>query len=261
MQTHTINGLFLRLSSWPLEERPTLIMLHGSGNTGALWDAQLAGLSEVANVVAVDLSGHGRSEGPLPTSVDEHASQIAQLIPALGLSKAIVSGLSLGGAIALQLMLDHDDVVEGGILLGTGARLRVMPMILEMIVQDFEAFVQGIPMGAASPSTDVELLQPLMRAMLDNGSEVASSDFRSCDVFDVLQRLDEIECPVLVVSGEHDALTPPKYSKALVEGIRGAQLVSVPDAGHLAPVEQPEAVNRAIRQWLASLPSQGYCRT
>jgi len=231
-------------------------LLHGAGNTGALWDAQVDGLADVANIVAVDLLGHGRSEGPLPTSIDEHASHIAKLHTALGIPKAIVCGLSLGGGVALQMLLDHADLIEGAVLLGTGARLRVMPMILQMIEQNFETFVQGMPMGAASPSTDVELLRPLMCAMLGNGSEVVLSDFRSCDTFDVRHRLGEIDCPVLVVSGEDDQLTPPKYSKYLADHIQGAQLVSVPHAGHLAPIERPEAVNHAIREWLVSLRLQ-----
>lgn len=250
MQTQTIDGLFLRLSTWPLTDRPTLVMLHGSGGTGVLWQAQLTGLADVANIVAVDLPGHGRSDGPLVGSIEEHAERIARLIGALGLPQAFVCGLSLGGGIALQLLLDHAEVVAGGLLLGTGARLRVMPAMFQLIDQHFEGFVAGLPLVAASPSTDVALLQPLMAATLENGAEVAASDLRLCDDFDVMDRLGEIERPVLVVSGEHDQLTPPKYSRFLAEHIRGAEPVTVPDAGHLSAVERPAVVNQAVHEWL-----------
>jgi pimeloyl-ACP methyl ester carboxylesterase len=253
VQTRSINGLFLRLSSWPLERKPTLVLLHGSGNTGALWDAQVVGLADVANVVAVDLAGHGQSEGPLADSVREHAASIARLIPALGVSRVVVGGLSLGGGIALQMLLDHADVLDGGVLVGTGARLRVAPMILHTIEHDYPAFVEGLPRAAASSKTDPALLQPLLRAALDNGAEVTRADFLACDAFDVMDRLGEIDRPVLVVSGEHDQLTPPKYSSYLAEQVRDAKLVAVPDAGHLSPVERPVAVNQAIREWLAEL--------
>ncbi len=259
MQTHTLDGHFLRLSSWPLrDDAPTLVMLHGSGGTGVLWEAQVSGLGDVANVVAVDLAGHGRSERPLPGSISEHAADIARLVAALGGSRTLVCGSSLGGGIALQMLLDHADLVAGGVLLGTGARLRVMPAILQMIERDFDGFVRGMPRGAASPSTDPALVQPLLHAMRTNGSEVVSADFMLCDAFDVMARLHEIERPVLVVSGEHDSLTPPKYARYLAEHITGARLVVMRNAGHLAPMERPDAVNDAIRTWIldvgASVP-------
>jgi pimeloyl-ACP methyl ester carboxylesterase len=203
-------------------------------------------------VLAIDLQGHGGSEGPIATSVVEHAGRIARLIPALGVSRAIVCGLSLGGGVALQLLLDHADLVAGGVLLGTGARLRVMPMILEAIERDFERFVQGMPMVGASPRTDAALLAPLMRSVVDNGAAVSATDFRACDAFDVMDRLGEIDRPVLVVSGEDDKLTPPKYSRYLADHISGARLVALSDAGHLSAVERPDAVNQAIREWLAA---------
>lgn len=251
MNARTIHDLFLRMSRWPLEDLPTLLLLHGSGGSGALWEAQVRDLADVANVVAVDLAGHGRSEGLSAGTISDHAAHVARLVPALGVPSVIVGGLSLGGGVALQLLLDHADVVSGGVLVGTGARLRVMPMIFQAIEQDFEGFVQGLPRVAASPHTDPGRLKPVMDDILENGPAVSAADFRLCDAFDVMGRLGEIERPVLVLSGEHDALTPPKYARYLAEHIRGAQLVSVPRAGHLAPVEQPGAVNGAIRTWLA----------
>ncbi len=254
MLTCTINDLFLRLSAWPLAtEQPTLVMLHGSGNTGVLWDAQITGLADIANVVAVDLPGHGGSQGAAAASVSEYAAGIAALIPALGISRAIVCGLSLGGGIALQMLLDHAERVAGAVLLGTGARLRVMPMIFQLIEHDFESFVQGMPGVAASPNTDAALLAPLMRSVLDNGAEVTAGDFRVCDAFDVMDRLGEIDSPVLVLSGDDDKLTPAKYSNYLGNQIAGAELVTLSDAGHLAAVERPDAVNQAIRTWLLGL--------
>jgi pimeloyl-ACP methyl ester carboxylesterase len=225
-------------------------MLHGSGNTGVLWEGQVAGLADVANVIAVDLAGHGDSELSLVDSVREHVSSIAGLIDALDVSPAIVCGLSLGGAIALQILLDHPDRVAAGVLIGTGARLRVSPVILKMIEQDFAGFVNSMPMVAASPGTDGALLEPLMQAVLKNGADVSARGFRICDDFDVMERLGEIERPVLVVSGENDQLTPPKYGRYLAEHIAEAKLVMLSDARHLSPLERPDTVNRVIREWL-----------
>jgi pimeloyl-ACP methyl ester carboxylesterase len=83
---------------------------------------------------------------------------------------------------------------------------------------------------------------------------VTLGDFRACDRFDVMARLGEIRLPALVVVGEDDRLTPPRYAELLARGIAGARLSRIPRAGHYVSLEQPEAVNHAIGNFLADLP-------
>ena len=254
MQETTVNGLFLRVSEWPLHnDRPTLVLLHGSGGTGVFWNNQIDAFTDVANVVAPDLPGHGESLGPNLGSIPEYAQAVADLIEAIGAPRPIPCGLSLGGGITLQLLLDHAPLLEAGILASTGARLRVLPYIFDAIETDFDAFVKAMPLMAVSPKTDHALLEPVQAATLANGPAISNADFRVCDVFDVMKRLHEIDLPVLVVTGTDDKLTPPKYGAFLAENISGAQRVSVEAAGHLAPAERPDVVNAAIREFVAGL--------
>jgi len=255
METREANGIGFRCGTWPLDPtRPTLIFLHGSGGSSVLWHGQVDALADRANTVALDLPGRGLSPGPGMRAIPDYARAVLEFVDALGAPRPIPCGLSLGGGIALQLLLDHPGRFEAGILIGTGARLRVLPAILEGIQRDYAAHLAGMDM-AASPRTDRALLRPIMESNAQCSAEVALGDFLACDAFDVMQRLGEIDVPVLVVSGEDDRLTPPKYADFLEKGIRHARRAHIADAGHLAPAERPAEVNRAIAEFLdAAVP-------
>ena len=254
MQTAFINNLFLRVSAWPLaQDRPTLVCVHGAGGTSVLWHNQIDAFGDVANVVAVDLPGHGDSPGNVLETIPEYAQVVAELVTSIQAPDPVACGLSLGGGIALQLLLDYGTSFRAGVLIGTGAKLRVMPLIFDTIENNFDAFIQSMPLMAASPKTDRAVLEPLLEAAAANGASVAATDFRACDHFDVMARLGEIDLPVLVLSAQDDQLTPPKYGAFLAEGISKAQRVEVSAAGHLAPVEQPEVVNESIRGFVRGL--------
>ena len=226
---------------------PCIIFLHGSGLAGAFWHHQVYALADAMGTVAIDLPGHGRSDAPALDSVPAYAAAVMAFIRACGFLKPIPCGLSLGGAIALQLLLDYPDELAGGILIGSGARLRVRPEIFDFIARDYAGFVAATGMLAASPCTAADVLAPVEKLMATCPPATAASDFRACDRFDVMDRLGEIRLPVLVVGGADDGLTPVKYADYLARHINGAQRLIIPRAGHLAPVEQPAAVSDAIR--------------
>ena len=215
-----------------------------------LWQGQVDALARRVNTVAVDLPGHGRSAGEGLKSVDAYARWVAELVEALGAPAPIACGLSLGGAVAQQLLLDHAGLFRAGILMGTGARLKVMPQILETIENDYDAFLASMNAYAASPSTDKERLSVLQDAGRLCPAVVTLGDFRACDAFDVMARIGSIKAPVLVVTGEDDMLAPPKYGAFLEEHIPNAKRILIPRAGHLAPFEQSEEVNLAISAFL-----------
>ena len=250
METREAHGIGFTTGTWPLDAtRASLIFLHGSGGSNVLWHGQVDALSDRANTIALDLPGRGLSAGPGMRAIPEYARAVLDFVAAIEAPRPIPCGLSLGGGIALQLLLDHPERFAAGILIGTGARLRVMPAILEGIERDYEAHLAGMDI-AASPRTDRELLRPIKESNARCSAEVALGDFLACDAFDVMERLGEIEVPVLVVCGEDDRLTPPKYADFLEKSIRNARRARVADAGHLAPAEKPAEVNRAIVDFL-----------
>jgi pimeloyl-ACP methyl ester carboxylesterase len=246
--------LAFKAGTWPLDpQKSTLVFIHGSGGSNVLWDNQMKGLRERVNVLALDLPGHGRSPGSGSTTVTDYTQAVRDFLNHLKVPGPIPSGLSLGGAITLQLLLDYPKFFSAGMLICTGAKLKVMPLIFESIEKDFPSFVASSKQFAVSPKTDPALIQPILEDNLKCLPAVAFGDFQACDRFDVRERLPEIKAKVLVISGEDDQLTPPKYGKYLAEHISGAHWVTIPEAGHLTPIEKPEEVNRVIIEFLDRL--------
>ena len=137
MQSQKINGIHFIASVWPPRpEHLTLVFVHGSGGTSAFWENQIRGLAETANTIALDLPGHGQSDGPGRDSINAYADAVAEFIDQAGPPRPVPCGLSLGGGIVLQLLLDHPERFHGAVLIGAGARLTVMPAIFEAIEKD-----------------------------------------------------------------------------------------------------------------------------
>ncbi len=230
-----------------------LVFVYGAGASHLIWNAQLAALADTARVLAVDLPGHGRSLGAGRRAIKEYAQVIRELLDALALERAIVVGHSMGGAIAQTLALDVPERVRGLGLVGTGARLRVLPEFLEGLRADFFNTAQRINEYSFAPDADAELKQLSLEQLLKCEPQVAHDDYAACDKFDVMGRLGEIRAPTLVLCGAADRMTPVKYSEYLASHIAGAQLQIISGAGHNLMLEQPLAVNRALREWITQL--------
>ena len=156
----------------------------------------------------------------------------------------------MGGAVCQQILLDAPDLLKAGILINTGARLRAAPVIFDAIDKDYTGYLSLIGQLVGSETTAPELLKRFQEETARCKPEVTRKDFLACDGFDVMQRLGSITLPVLVVSSENDQLTPPKYGEFLEKNIPGATRVTVPEAGHILPMEKPEELNRAIIDFL-----------
>lgn len=248
-----VDGIAFQANRWPpAADRPTVLFLHGSGGSGVLWQHQVDALNE-ANTVAVDLPGHGKSDGGGRDRVEDYARDMIAFVEAAALPRPIPCGLSIGGAIALQLLLDAPELFQAGVLCCTGARLRVLPAILETIANDYERFVADLGRFGAAAATDPARLEAIVEATRNCPPAVTLSDFRACDRFDVMDRLGEIFRPVLLVSGDEDRLTPPKYADYLETRIFETERTHIEGAGHLLPLEQPEALNTAIERFLQGL--------
>jgi len=233
------------------EGDPSLLFVHGAGGTHRHWGHQLQDLKGV-NRYAVDLPGHGGSAGGGQTSIEDYAHVIVELLDAMHLDRATLVGHSMGGAISQYLALEHPQRVERLVLVGTGARLRVLPSLLQGLLQDFGSTVEMMLGWAYSSDCPPELIQLGRDEWLENEPSVVHGDFAACDTFDVTGRLGKISCPALVLCGEDDRLTPPKYAHYLQDSIPGASLTIIPHAGHMVMVEQPELVSQAIEELLAA---------
>lgn len=231
-------------------DKPTLIFIHGAALSKQMWTAQVEGLSGEANTMALDLPGHKDSGGPVPDDMFEHASAVASFIREMKVPRPVLCGLSMGGAVALSLLLTRPDAFKSAILMHTGARLKVFPFIFDTIEKDYTQYLDLAVDFSTAETSDRAKIKTMMKAIAVAEADVALKDFTACDRFDVMGRLDGISAKVLVVTGDQDAITPPKYGAYLHQHINGAQFQSVPDAGHLSPLEKPDAVNAILRRFL-----------
>ena len=220
---------------------PHLILVHGAGGNHQLWGYAIRNLG-AANTYALDLPGHGRSNGTGRWTIAGYADFVLDFMDALQLEAAVVAGHSMGGATAMTMALHHPQRVAGLVLVGTGARLRVLQAILDGTLSNFEDTIQLICEYAYSPDAPRQLVRQGQRQMLDVAPQTIHDDFAACNTFDIMERVGEIRCPTLVICGTEDRLTPPKYAQYLAEGIAGAELKWVEGAGHMVMIEKPDRV-------------------
>lgn len=230
----------------------TLVLIHGAGGSHLHWPAELRRLAD-ATVYALDLSGHGRSDGSGCNTIADYVDVLIGFLDATRTDSAVLVGHSMGGAIAQMTALTHPERVTGLVLVGTGARLRVTPAILDGILSDSENAIDLITRFAWAEGAPEELTRLGRQTLAETPPEVTHGDFLACNVFDVMDRLAEIRARTLVISGTADLLTPHKYGVYLAEHIPNARLVTVEGGGHMVALEQPGVVARAVREFVKDL--------
>jgi pimeloyl-ACP methyl ester carboxylesterase len=232
--------------------RPPVVFIHGAGGTHQHWLYQVRDLAESSSY-AMDLPGHGRSEGPARDSIAAYGDWIVAFLDAVGLEQAVLVGHSMGGGVALDVALRYPGRVAGLGLVATGARLRVSPAILDGIRQEPEATVRLICDCAYGPEAPAEMVRLGRRQIAAMPAEVLYDDYAACDAFDVRERLGLISAPAFALCGTHDRMTPSKYAVYLRDHIAGASLQLVEGAGHMVMVEKPQAVTRVLAAFLQNL--------
>lgn len=228
-----------------------ILFVHGAGGNSALWRFQKEYLEKRAEVILLDLPGRGGSTGKGCRSIGDYVEVIRDVLLENDLKGSYAVGHSMGGLIIMSLAITYPDLLKGLILIGTGARLRVSPDILEWIMIDKERAVKAAMEMAFSSKTPRSVVDGAVAEMMKAPSETIFGDFFACDRGDVMEEVKSVTMPALIISGLDDLLTPPKYASYLHQAIRGSELVLIPDAGHLVTLENPEEVNRAIETFVA----------
>jgi pimeloyl-ACP methyl ester carboxylesterase len=231
----------------------TVVFVHGAGGSHHTWRDQWARLKGAARLVIPDLPGHAESMGSPRETVDEYAAWLADFVNEAGISKFVLAGHSMGGAIALQAALGRIAGLEALILSGTGAKLKVSPVIFGGIAARFREFAPVLVEWMMARESDATLRDDVTRDVHSTRPSTFAADFRACDAFDVRGRLGEIRVPTLVIVGDDDRLTPLKYSEFLATNLRGAVLKIIHGAGHIAMLEKPTEFNNVVASFLHSL--------
>ena len=226
-----------------------LIFIHGAGSSSLAFYYQL---QHFRNSKALDLPGHPTGR-PCP-SIEQYLEWVRGFTAARRYKNMVICGHSMGGAISMLYALRYPEEVRGIILLGTGARLRVHPDFMQMgrdSVDDSSAWLEN--QMAYYPGVAPDMVQSLKRRSMEIGPSVELNDLMACDRFDVMNEIQNINLPTLVMCGEQDTMTPVKYADYLSENIPGARKVIVPGASHFVQLQKYKQVNAGIEEFVASL--------
>ncbi|WP_265111959.1 alpha/beta fold hydrolase [Halosolutus halophilus] len=256
METVTHHG---RETAYDVTDRggggPPICFVHGSGASREVWAPQRQ-LATRAPIVRVDLSGHGESTDidaePGYVTLSAYADDLIAVAEAT--DARVLVGNSLGGAVVMHALLEREFQTDAAVLTGTGARLGVLEDLLVWLEEDFERAVEFLHAPDRlfhDPGPEVQ--ERSMERMHACGQAVTRRDFLTCHEFDVRDRVAEIDVPALAVHGEYDRLTPPWFHEYLADEIDDATLAEIEDAAHLAMLEQPDAFNATVEDFLDSI--------
>jgi 3-oxoadipate enol-lactonase len=241
-----------------------LVFIHGLGSSTRDWEAQVAEFSKSYRVITFDLRGHGRSDKPAgPYSPPQFAADLAGLLQTLKVPAAHLVGLSLGGGVAFQFALDYPAVVRSLTLVNTAPTLSADPAVAEREVERRVGIVRQMGMRGMGQALSTalfpkpeqgDLRETFVERWAENDPEAYIAATRSMLGFDVTARLGAITCPVLIIASDQD-YGPVADKEAYRRLMPNARLVVIPDAHHALPMEQPEAFNAVLAEFLAEQPA------
>ena len=233
---------------------PVLVLSHALGLSMAMWDPQVAPLSRAFRVVRYDHRGHGGS--PVPAGryrIEDLGRDVLRLIDRLALERVAFCGLSLGGMVGLWLAANAPERVDRLVVCCAAARMprpndyaeraklvraQGMDAIADRVIGRWftPAFLTRRPDAVAG-------IKALLLATPPEGYAATCEALAAMDLLDDLPR---IVASTRVIAAAEDQSTPPEQSQEIARRIPGAELVVIPDAAHLANVEQPEAITDQI---------------
>jgi 3-oxoadipate enol-lactonase len=257
VQTNT--GLAIGYDEAGAGEKMPIVFLHGVGSDKSVWRPQLDHFGHERRSVAFDYPGYGESDAPPEgTTRDDYAATIVSAMAELGIGKAHICGLSLGGIVAIAMNHAAPDACASLILADSFASHPDGPSIYERSLGASE----NMRMFAES-RVDVLLAQPADPAVrsevIETMGRIDPAAYRigaaAVWLADQAQRADAIRVPTLVVCGEQDRVTPPALSTSLTRMIPGAHYEPIEGAGHLGNLERPDAFNTIVGAFVRGVDS------
>ena len=239
-------------------KQPTVVFVHGAGGDHTVWALQTRWFAHHGrSVLALDLPGHGRSEGPPLAGIAEAAQWLVRLLDAARLEQAALIGHSMGSLIALATAAQAPARVWALCLVGSALPMSVNPELLaaakandHLAIDLVNAWGHGRRAhlgGATVPG--LWTLGGGLRLQETQGPGVLHADLNACDSYRTGdQAAAKIRCPTTVIAGERDLMTPVRNARALQQKIQGAELVLLPNCGHMMMAEAPDALLDALKE-------------
>lgn len=242
--------------------KPLLIFIHGAGQDHSNWQLPARWFAwHGHSVLAVDLPGHGRSEGPPLETILDMAHWIGRLIDAANVKRAAIVGHSMGGAIAVEAAAAFPERISRIALLGTALSMPVNDALLtaardapEQAHQMITAWSHG-PRAkiGGNPAPGLWMSGGTMALLGRNRPGTLHAAFAACNSWKFgPEAAGRVRCPALALIGASDSMTPPKIGQALADKIAGSRTVIVPHSGHMLMYEAPDAVLDALIEFFAT---------
>jgi pimeloyl-ACP methyl ester carboxylesterase len=240
--------------------QPTLMFVHGSANDHSVWALQSRYFAHHGfNVLAVDLPGHGRSEGESLASVEAMADWIPAVLEAAGVARAALIGHSLGALVVLECAARHPQRVAGIALLGPAAPMPVSDALLDAAGRNdhlaYElitgwSFSAGSQLGG-NPVPGMWMTGNALRLMERSQPYALATDLMACHIYaNGLAAAADVRCPALVILGARDIMAPARAAQPLIDALPHKRVVTLADCGHSLMAEEPDAVLDALRDFL-----------
>lgn len=242
---------------------PDVLLIPGLGASTHVWYAQLKTLSGVLRITAIDPRGHGRSEKPpAPYSMRMMADDAAGVLRSLEVGPAIVVGSSMSCMVAVELAAAYPELVRALVLVGgfpvlpPAGREKMEARVTLARTQGMAPLAELVPstaLGATTHRTQPALVGLFRQALLGNDPEGYAAACQAIVEADVTPLLAAVKCPTLLVLGAEEQVAPLPAAMALRRGISGSRVAVIPAAGHLPFMEQPDAFNAALLEFIAGL--------
>lgn len=241
-------------------EAAPIIFLHGVGSDKSAWRPQLAHFGKSRRAVAFDYPGYGDSDpAPEGTTRDDYASAIISAMHELGIDRAHICGLSLGGVVAIAMHHADEKRCASLILADTFAVHPQGEAIYERAMTASENL-----RSMAEARVDMLLAQPaapcVRREVVETMSKIDPQAYcigaEAVWLADQRERAKQIRVPTLVLVGDQDLITPPELSDELAGLVPNARIQVIEDAGHISNLEKPAEFNQAVGQFIGDLEAQ-----
>src|SRR5258706_5654773 len=258
----TGKGAFAYTAAHELDPgKRTIVFIHGAGLDHSSFGLQSRYFGYHGwNVLALDLPGHGRSEGPPIPTIEAMAHWIFDALQNLKVEKAGIVGHSMGSLTALECAATQPGRVERIALLGTTYPMKVGEAFLEAARKNEQAafdmetiwgHAAQVPLGG-NPNPGMWMYGDTLARLARLAPGVLYNDLKACnDYASGLESAAKASCPALLILGARDVMTPPKTTKALEEKLKGAKKLTLPPSGHSLMAEAPDATLDALIEFFS----------
>jgi pimeloyl-ACP methyl ester carboxylesterase len=244
----------------PITGEPVVILIHGSGMDRTVWQFQTRNIAfRGIRVLAVDLPGHGRSEGTPPKTITKMADWLSRFMDAAKVKQATLIGHSMGSLIILDMAARYPKRVKKLVLMGVAETMTVHPDLLEAAKQNLplapeliiywglgeKARVGGHP----EPGLWIHGANETLLKLSAPG--ILASDLNACNIYnDAAAMAKKIECPTQFVLGRNDQMTPLKKGQELAEMVKDSNVVIIERCGHMMMAERPNQVYDVLKKFV-----------